>query len=164
MTKPIALRHYCGELVYAEVYRSHGEDIPAFFSKDDPMTLIRDCPNCHEELDLDYCGSPWLVEPMDDLMAQFTASSKFCSNCWGHGFDLVKAYDIGGNFIGTRVVCVNCREETVGYVSIHHITAQKADDMVYYKNDFEAISHALGIEIPKRERQSVEQNLSELGF
>lgn len=158
----MSLRHYCGELIYAEVYQSHGETIPAFFGKNDPSMVICDCPGCGEELDLDFCGSPWLVDPMNDVLAQNTAITKYCSNCWGNEFDLTQAHDIDGNFIGVRVVCKRCREETVGYVSMNHITTQKSDDYIYWRSDIVAISNALGLEPPKF--RSEQENVKELGF
>jgi len=154
-------RHYCGQLVQVEVFQSHDEVIAEFFHYDNQDDISK-CPGCDEDLDIDFCGSPWLVEPMTDEAARYTATNKFCSNCWGSDFEIIPAKDIHGEFLGVRVVCKTCKEETLGYVSEQFVRNQKADDYIHWRTDIASISQALGVEPPvfRTEKQS----LSELGF
>jgi len=155
------LRHYCGQLIRVEVFQSHGEIIPKFFNYVNNAHIVN-CPNCSAVLDTDWCGSPWLVEPMDDNIAQYTSTNKYCSNCWGYEFQLVPAKDLEGNYLGMRVICVSCQEETIGYVSEQYIRRQQSEDYIHYRKDINGILQALGLPIICF--TSEKQNLKELGF
>lgn len=171
MNKPIIFRHYCGELIRVEVfYSSHGEIVPAFFNYYDIELneVIHNCPNphCNEELDLDYCGSPWLIEPMPYALAAWTSKHKFCSNCWAMTLEIETARDVEGNEAGFRVVCIACKEGTQGYVSEYFIRAQQSEDYIHFTRDAESISEALEIEVPEeiRNAPSEEENIRALGY
>ena len=134
----IRQRHYCGELLNIDIFISHGEITPAFFDRFDRKgrgEIIETCPKCNELLDLDFCGEPWLIEPMPYLNAETTAREKYCSNCWQYALKLEDAKDMEGNSIGVRVVCTNCLEDTQGYISRVWIDHKRAEDYINYREE-----------------------------
>lgn len=160
------MRHACGELLHVEIFISHGDVIPAFFSKFDRNAEgnpIHECPKgCGYPLDLDWCGHPYLIDPMSDQAIENVIKNKHCSNCWGYEFEQRTIFDDGGEVVGQIVVCSLCQEETIGFVSNNFIRAQRTEDYINYSRTAVDISKALGIEPP--EFRSEEENLKELGF
>lgn len=95
------------------------------------------------------------AEPMHPQLASRTARWYVCSRCWG---DLQERPTAEGVY----VECVNCGEETYGYVTRHWIDRKRMEDK------FEALEvtrmlQRIGV-LPKPERKPVGQNLKELGF
>lgn len=95
------------------------------------------------------------AEPMHPKLASRTARWYVCSRCWG---DLQERSAVDGVY----VECVNCGEETFGYVTRHWIERKRMEDK------FEALEvtrmlQRIGV-LAKPKRKTVSQNLKELGF
>jgi len=167
MTKPRAFRHYCGELVFAEIFIApDGETIPAFFPKTDREGVgvpVHNCPGCREILNIDFCGSPYLVEPMPYEVAARTENHRHCSNCWQMDWEILPATSPTGDDIGNYLLCRHCREDTIGYVSYQFVLTQQSEDYLIYSRNREAISEALNIPLPEPIR-TIGENLKDLGF
>ena len=167
MTNPRPFRHYCGELVFAEINISpEGEVCPVFFHRSDrqgKQPPITNCSKCKEALDIDYCGSPYLIEPMPYEVAARTSKERHCSNCWQMDWEIISAKSPFGENIGHYLLCQHCKEDTIGYVSYQFILTQRSEDYIVYSRNRKAISEALNIPLPEPIR-TVGENLRELGF
>lgn len=167
--KTFPFRHICGEIIIAEIFFAPtGQLIPAFFPETDRDAVglnIYKCPRCKKNLDLDFCENPYLVEPMPENMADATMRRKFCSICWDCDFEKIIATDDTGEIIGFYVLCKNCKEDTIGYVSEQFILGKRANDRVYFHRDVKTISEAL--EIPLHAdyiERSEKDTVKSLGF
>ena len=88
-------------------------------------------------------------------LARRTVKRYVCSRCWG---DLTMKDEQGGMV----VECVNCKEETCGYVTKHWTERKRSDDHFEYK-EVKRMLERIGV-LPKPERLTVKENLAMLGF
>jgi len=169
------VRHYCGELLNIDPMIHHaGKDgeVIAFFPGDDRDGAgipIDTCPKCNDALDIDFCGTPWLIDPMPFTIASIMSRKKYCSNCWGFDFEMHEARKTDGSETEDFYLsCVNCKEDTIGYVSAGWIDHTKAEDHIYFRDDVEDICNALDIDLPedyqKKEDRKRRDPLKEMGF
>lgn len=171
MSNSLALRHVCGEVIRVEIFNLHGENVPAYFHREDRETVgipIYNCPGCGEALDLDWCGAPYRVEPMPQLVAERTMREMYCSNCWQYDLYMEIARDLEGVGVGYLVLCSTCQEETIGYISPVWKDHKWAEDRIRYRDNVEALSTLMDISIPDDALMvsdfQPEETLKELGF
>jgi len=170
-TKP--KRHVCGEIVFLDEAGGfhHRLDREGILP---PMTK---CPVCKHDLGDGWFRPLYKVEPMTRQMMERTISRNFgkaCSNCWGYAFYVEDAFiqpedeDEDAEPIHMYyVLCVNCKEETQGYVSPGYVGWARRKDFEDYSLSILSLAPALGLEInePKeRKGASIETNLQDLGF
>lgn len=166
------VRHYCGELVSKKTFTAikGGDEIVSFFlgsDRDCTGDQVYLCQKCSEALDPDFCGNPYLIDPMPESVAQRISTTRLCSLCWGFSFEYHDAKTVDGEGVGVYLVCVDCKEDTIGFVSTAWKDHATAEDYIYYKDDAPAISEALGVEIPEdltRKPRSSAEALHELGY
>lgn len=161
------LRHYCGEIVHAVMYEDgNAKTWHSRFDRD-CLEPITNCRLCKKPLHIDWCGDPWLIEPMPYRMMLRTRKLN-CSNCWGRWLkvdpvDVEIDEETGETERQYMVYCEKCLEETVGFVSDGFIRWQLTDD--HFK--FLGVKITLGVElglfaVPKiRDEEEV---LAEMGF
>jgi len=171
---PETLRHVCGEIV-------HKDDQGRFhhrFDRDCELPSMTKCPLCGYELEDGWFRPLYKVDPMNRQMMEATISrnsSRACSNCWGYAFTVKDVYieiePLTEDEEPTTermyyVLCVDCKEETQGYVTSGYIGFVRRKDYENYGNSILSLAPILEIETHQKmgKERSIESTLHELGF
>lgn len=94
------------------------------------------------------------VEPLDRDQLDDILRDYVCSNCWG---SLTFRYEDGKWF----AICPECNEDTKGYTSKNFAERRRTESESELIEAERNLRSVLGLE---REHQTVEKNLSDLGF
>jgi hypothetical protein len=144
------------------------------FDRDCQLPPMTKCPLCGHEFADGWFRPLYKVEPMTRQMMEITISQRFgraCSNCWGYAFYVEDVFVDNEDSEEAKhmyyVLCVDCKEETQGFVSPGYIGYSRRRDFEDYGNAILSLAPVIGLELeePKKlERRSIETNLHELGF
>lgn len=168
----IPRRHICGEIVQANIT---GEDV-IFYSRFDTGGKgrpISNCPLCGHLLAMDWMRALYLVEPMTWITVLHTEGRKVCSNCWGWNYERRKIGHCEGQLEQYYyLLCADCKEETIGYVTQKYVGYAREKDRVDYGRALNGLIESLELEQPGipvdvknvKQPRTREQNLAELGF
>lgn len=157
----IPKRHICGELVHLDEQGNYHHR----FDRDGKNAPIVLCPQCNQPFEDGWFRPLYRIELMSRGMMERTISGRYaCSNCWNYGLIVqdVPPDDEGGERL-YRVLCAECLEETLGFVSSGYIG--RARDLDYRNHVI--VAQTLGIamsgESPTK-RRPIDENLAALGF
>jgi len=174
---PETMRHVCGEVVHKADDGFHHR-----FDRDCELPPMTKCPLCGYELEDGWFRPLYKVEPMARQMMESTINGHFgkaCSNCWGYAFQ-VKDVFVTPEFDLEHyepepkpehlyyVLCVDCKEETQGYVTSGYIGYVRGKDYEDYGRSI--LSLATVIDLPvsqtgiRKEGHSEKENIEALGF
>ena len=98
---------------------------------------------------MSYQVEPLKRDDLDDILRDYV-----CSTCWG---SLAFRFEAGNWY----AVCPECGEETKGYTSKAFADRRRQESDGEYLEAERNLRSLLGL---MRERQTTEQNLSDLGF
>lgn len=154
-------RHVCGKIVYLDLQGQYH----AMQNRDGAGEPVVSCPRCRFPLEDGWFRALYRIEPMTRGMMERTISGRYaCSNCWGYGFNVI---DIPADEDHPEplyiVVCTECQEETIGFVSSGYVG--RAREMDYLNHVI--VSQTLGVEMGTNkpaERRREQENLAALGF
>jgi hypothetical protein len=158
MTK--TLRHICGEIIHLDEQGNYHTRFDRV-CRNHPISF---CPFCKQTIEDGWFRPLYRIEPMSRGMMERTISGRYaCSNCWGYGLlvQIVPPDEDGGESL-YRVLCTECLEETVGFVSSGYIGHARERDYLNYLTVERTLGAEMGLKLP--ERRSVQDNLRALGF
>ena len=163
-----ALRHICGELLFVDNEGKYHHR----FDRDGQLPPMTFCPLCKIKITENSFRAVYRIEPMSREMMEYTITSgKACSNCWGYGMTVKDVYmedeenpELLHHFY--RVLCVNCKEETLGFVTTEFVAFCRRIDFENAGLAYKTLADYIEGDHPfkRRKEQTEESRLHDLGF
>jgi len=99
------------------------------------------------------------VAPLSRIELDETLRDYVCSTCWGALTFVHRENDVPGK--PWYAICPECKERTAGYTSKKFTERKRVENEQEYFEAVHNLREVLGL---KPEPQSIEKNLSDLGF